>query len=189
MKKSILFYLVLLFSFSVYARKEKKDVFASEYIRDIMLKTVRWQFSNPYHGARDWTNAAFYAGAFAAWEVTGENEIYDKLMSIGQNLRLRPARRWYHADDIAVCQNYIDLYRTVGKREMIQPTIDTLALFISRPYPSKKKAVEIIKLWWCDALFMAPPVFVKLGITLNNPIYLEFSDIYFKEAYDLLYDT
>lgn len=189
MKKSILFYLVLLFSFSIYARKEKKDVFASEYIRDIMLKTVRWQFSNPYHGARDWTNAAFYAGAFAAWEVTGENEIYDKLMSIGQNLRWRPARRWYHADDIAVCQNYIDLYRTVGKREMIQPTIDTLALFISRPYPSKKKAVEIIKLWWCDALFMAPPVFVKLGITLNNPIYLEFSDIYFKEAYDLLYDN
>ena len=36
---------------------------------------------------------------------------------------------------------------------------------------------------------MAPPVFVKLGITLNNPIYLEFSDIYFKEAYDLLYDN
>ena len=188
MKKSILFYLVLLFSFSVYAQREKKDVFAPEYVRNIMLKTVRWQFSNPYHGARDWTNAAFYAGAFAAWEVTGENEIYDKLMSIGQNLRWRPARRWYHADDIAVCQNYIDLYRTVGKREMIQPTIDTLALFISRPYPAKKKAVEVIKLW-CDALFMAPPVFVKLGITLNNPIYLEFSDIYFKEAYDLLYDN
>lgn len=107
MKKSILFYLVLLFSFSVYAQREKKDVFAPEYIRNIMLKTVKWQFSNPYHGARDWTNAAFYAGAFAAWEVTGENEIYNKLMSIGQNLRWRPARRWYHADDIAVCQNYI----------------------------------------------------------------------------------
>ena len=70
MKKSILFYLVLLFSFSVYAQREKKDVFAPEYVRNIMLKTVRLQFSNPYHGARDWTKAAFYAGAIAAWEVT-----------------------------------------------------------------------------------------------------------------------
>ena len=42
--------------------------------------------------------------------------------------------------------------------------------------------------WWCDALFMGPPTFVKLGMTLNEKKYLEISDKLFKESYDLLYD-
>jgi rhamnogalacturonyl hydrolase YesR len=35
---------------------------------------------------------------------------------------------------------------------------------------------------------MGPPALVKLGITLNEQKYLESSDMYFKECYDLLYN-
>ncbi len=35
----------------------------------------------------------------------------------------QPHRRWYHADDIAISQTYIDLYRIEGQQKMIQPLL------------------------------------------------------------------
>jgi hypothetical protein len=69
---------------------------------------------------------------------------------------------------------------------MIQPTIDTLAILFENPYPYK--GIQVIKWWWCDALFMAPPVLAKLGTTLNDQTYYQYNDQYFKECYDLLYN-
>lgn len=69
---------------------------------------------------------------------------------------------------------------------MIRPTIDTLSIFFKNPYPTR--GIEVIKWWWCDALFMAPPVLAKLGTTLRNPLYYQYNDLYFKECYDLLYN-
>ena len=165
----------------------KDSYFTPEYIKSIMEKTTDWQLKHPKHAPNNWTNGAFYAGVFAAWETTHSPSIYNALLAMGNDsTHWMPGSRWYHADDIAICQTYIDLYRIEKKREMIQPTIDTVQLFMTQPYPIG--GVEVIKWWWCDALFMGPPTLVKLGITLNEPEYLKQSDTYYKECYDLLYN-
>jgi rhamnogalacturonyl hydrolase YesR len=105
---------------------------------------------------------------------------------MGNSTKWRPCDRWYHADDIAISQTYIDLYRREKKREMIQPTVDTVNKLIANPYPVQ--GIEVIKWWWCDALFMGPATLVKLGVTLNNDEYLKKNDEYFKQCYDLLYN-
>jgi rhamnogalacturonyl hydrolase YesR len=169
-----------------FAQKAEVDVFKKKYIKETMIKVTEWQLKNPKHDFRAWTNGAFYAGVFAAWETTKSKDIYKAMMEKGDEYNWLPYKRWYHADDIAICQTYIDLYRKEKRKEMIRPTIDTLALFLERPYPVK--GIEVIKWWWCDALFMAPPVLVKLGTTTGNREYLDKNDAYFRECYDLLYN-
>ena len=129
----------------------------------------------------------FFAGVFAAWETTGSKKIYNALMDMGQKNQWKTGKRWYHADDIAITQTYLDLYRIEKKPEMIKTLADTLDKFMKTPYPSGSE-IEVIKWWWCDALFMGPPAIVKLGMTTGNDKYLKFADQEFKKCYDLLYN-
>jgi rhamnogalacturonyl hydrolase YesR len=186
MKKVILSVFMLCMIFSAFAQTTDKKLFDKKYVRSTMEKVAKWQLANPKHEPRDWTNGAFYAGVFATWETTKSKDIYKAMMDMGNHVNWTPYRRWYHADDIAVCQTYIDLYRREKRQEMIQPVIDTLAKFMAKPYPVR--GIEVIKWWWCDALFMAPPVLAKMGITTGNKEYLTKNDEYFKECYDLLYN-
>ena len=174
------------FSMAGFSQKKGEDVFKKKYIKETMIKVTNWQLKNPKHDPRDWTNGAFYAGVFASWETTKSKDIYRAMIDTADAYRWTPYRRWYHAHDIVICQTYIDLYRKEKRREMIQPTIDTLALFMARPYPVK--GIEVIKWWGCDALFMAPTTLVKMGITTGNKEYLDKNDTYFRECYNLLYN-
>ncbi len=163
--------------------------FEKKYIKEVMNKAAEWQIAHPKHRQDDWTNGAFYAGMFAAWETTNSRQIYDAMMAMARDSnQWRPGRRWYHADDHVICQTYVDLYRTENdkKQETLQATIDTLNKFIAEPYPVR--GIEVVKWWWCDALFMGPPAMVKLGLTTGDNRLLAYNDIYYKECYDLLYN-
>ena len=187
MKRTILLLPVICLLLNLSAQTGKSNYFARKYIKSIMEKTTDWQLKHPKYAQNDWTNGAFYAGVFAAWKTTGSQTIYHALSAMGNDsTHWLPGKRWFHADDIAICQTYIDLYRVEKKREMIQPTIDTLKLFMSKPYPTR--GIEVVKWWWCDALFMGPPTLVKMGVTLKDMEYLKQNDLYYKECYDLLYN-
>lgn len=187
MKKLYLLFILLGVSTLVTAQQKDVEVFKKDYIKSVMNKAAVWQINNPRHAQWDWTNGAFYAGLFSAWETTQAPELYDAMMTMGNDsTQWRPGKRWYHADDIAISQVYIDLYRIEKKQDMIKPTIDTVKILFERDYPYR--GIEVIKWWWCDALFMAPPTLAKLGTTLNDPAYYKYNDQYFKECYDLLYN-
>ncbi|GAB3888042.1 glycoside hydrolase family 88/105 protein [Spirosoma agri] len=168
------------------ATANRDEVFSAKYIKDVLLKTTQWQLQHPKHSPTDWTNGAFYAGVFAAYETTKSPLILDSLMAIGERNQWRPGKRFDHADDIAVSQLYIDLYRIKKDRRMIQPTIDTVQKM--RTVPGNELAKHGLTWWWCDALFMAPPVLAKLSTTLNDPTYNAFSDSLFRQTYKLLYN-
>lgn len=105
---------------------------------------------------------------------------------MGEANEWKPGPRLHHADDHAICQTYIDMYRISKDRKMIAPFVETMERFMATPYETGE--IRPITWWWCDALFMAPPAIVKLGITLNDNKYLELTDKLFKECHDLLYD-
>lgn len=186
MKRFISFLWIVTVTLSLFAQSSEKEYFNKNYIKEVLNKTARWQLNNPKHEPRDWTNGAFYAGLFAAWETTKAKDLYQAMTDMGNKYNWTPYKRWYHADDVAICQTYVDIYRIEKKPEILQPTIDTLAIFMEKPYPVKR--IEVVKWWWCDALFMAPPLFVKLAKTTGNNIYLEKNDEYFQECYELLYN-
>ncbi|MFT4032967.1 MAG: glycoside hydrolase family 88 protein [Siphonobacter sp.] len=167
-------------------KPKQEDLFSGRYIKEKMLKVADWQLSHPKHAPTDWTNGAFYAGVVATYQTTKSARILDSLIAMGDRNNWLPGRRFDHADDIAICQTYIDLYRIKKDRRMIQATIDTVQKV--RRIPGQEIKRRGITWWWCDALFMAPPVLVKLGKTLNDPSYYTQNDSLFRQTYKLLYN-
>ncbi len=187
MRKIATLLILLSLTVSSFSKTPDDKVFSPNYIKGTMKKVINWQLANPKHDLFDWTNGAFYAGVYAAWETTKSKKIYNALMDMGNKNQWKTGRRWYHADDIAITQTYLDLYRIEKKPEMIKCLVDTLDKFMKNPYP-QSSPIEIIKWWWCDALFMGPPAIVKLGMITGDNKYLKFADQEFKECYDLLYN-
>src|SRR5687768_6372363 len=95
-------------------------IFRPKVIRSTMEKVTDWQLKNPKHAPTDWTNGAFYAGVVAAYQTTKSKKILDSLMAHGNRTGWKPGRRYDHADDIAISQTYIDLYRMKNDRSMLQ---------------------------------------------------------------------
>jgi unsaturated rhamnogalacturonyl hydrolase len=183
--KRIFFLVLILFGCGLTGTARNEDVFRRKNIKAGMLRVADWQLKNPNHELTDWTNGAFYAGVFAAYETTKSKAILAALLEMGEKNRWQIGRRFDHADDIAISQTYIDLYRLKKDRRMIQPTIDAIRRVQSEKSPEAEK--HGIIWWWCDALFMAPPTLAKLGKTLNDKTYLELNDKLFQETYDRLY--
>lgn len=162
------------------------DIFKKKTIKEKMLKVADWQLKNPKHAPDDWTNGAFYAGVFAAYETTESPKIMQALMDLGAKTDWKPGKRYDHADDIAINQTYIDVYRLKKDPKMLQPTIDVIKRLQTEP--GNEVAKHGITWWWCDALFMAPPTLAKLAKTTGDSSYLAANDKFFQETYDLLYD-
>ena len=167
--------------------QNKDELFTPQHIKSAMLKATHWQLAHPRHEAYDWTNGAFYAGVFAAYETTKDLSVLQALIDMGEDNDWRPGIRLHHADDHAIVQTYVDLYRVVKDPQMLRPFRTTIAEFQQYPYQSNEELKQITW-WWCDALFMGPPAFVKYGLTMNQPKLLTLSDQLFQECYDLLYD-
>src|SRR5690606_37361115 len=188
MTKRILMVLMLFVATgTAFAQVTNKKVFGKKYIKNVLLKVTDWQLRHPKHDPKDWTNGALYAGIVATWQTTGSKKVYNAIRDISCAQNWKPFRRWYHADDIAVNQTYLDLYKVERDPKMIQPTIEVVDKLLANPYPTKLK-IDVIKWWWCDALFMGPPTLVKLGMITGEKKYLEANDELFIETYDLLYN-
>lgn len=177
---------LILFAFAINAAAQSSDVFKRKFIKERMRKVAGWQLKNPKHEPDDWTNGAFYAGVFAAFEKTKSPEIWSSLMDLGKQTDWKPGRRFDHADDIVINQTYLDIYRLKKDKKMLQPTIDVAKRLQTET--GNEVAKHGITWWWCDALFMAPPTLAKLSKITGDNSYLVTNDKFFQETYDLLYD-
>jgi unsaturated rhamnogalacturonyl hydrolase len=187
MKKAIVLSLsLLLVSISSFSRNPGDKIFKPKEIKKVMIKAAQWQLANPKHELYDWTNGAFYAGISAAFKTTGNKVYLDAMLKMGEANQWKPGPRLQHADDHAICQTYIDVYRLKKDQKMIAPFIGQMEKFLATPY--QPKGIQQITWWWCDALFMAPPAMVKLSMTTGDKKYMEKSDELYHECYDLLYN-
>lgn len=186
MKKRVLLAFISLTALSASTFAQQADLFKRKNIETKMISVAKWQLDNPKHKLYDWTNGAFYAGVFAAYETTKSPEIWNALIEMGEKNEWKPGPRFDHADDIVIDQTYLDMYRIKKDRKMLQPTIDVVERI--KKETGNEVAKHGITWWWCDALFMAPPTFAKLAKITGDKSYLELNDRLFKETYDRLYD-
>ncbi|HTB81909.1 MAG TPA: glycoside hydrolase family 88 protein [Opitutaceae bacterium] len=135
--------------------------------------------------ANSWKPAAFYVGVSAAWQATGDEDYHQALKQWGESVKWQPAARvgnTRHADDICCGQAYIELYEREGGPERIAPIRARVDSFLAAPQPGRKDW------WWCDALFMAPPVFVKLSQATGDAHYRAALAPIYWDAVDALWD-
>lgn len=175
--------------------------FRKAEIKEMMKKVADWQISHPNkgaeHGDLSWTNAVLYVGmldwAELAEREDGNKDYFKWLTRIGSRNGWQPDKRMYHADDIAVSQAFIDLYRKYNNKYMLNPTIARTDWVMKNPptdnFKLDYRKPETLERWtWCDALFMAPPVYTKLYVLTGDKKYIRFMNREFKATYDHLFD-
>ena len=159
-----------------------------------MIRALEWQEQHPIFALAptDWTNGAYYVGVAKAHQAT-ENQFFEAaLKTMGYTNQWKPLHRTYHADDIAISYSY--LYTNTLRKDLVDlgPTKEFLDTHLYQPnmWKDAKADKEFKKIlwWWCDALFMAPPVITLYAKQTGEKKYLETMYEYYKETYDLLYD-
>lgn len=185
--------------FAVAAAHAQNDVpFTRTQTRNVMRRVADWQINHPsQHDPLDWTNAALYVG-MADWaelsERTDEYDVYWQwLRNTARRNHYQMGHRMYHADDIAVGQLNLDLYAKYGNERMLWPVQSRLEWIVNHPSAETLdldygREATLDRWSWCDALFMAPPVFARMYALTGDKRYAEFMEKEFRATYDYLYD-
>jgi len=152
-----------------------------------LRKVADWQLARaqPYL-SRIWTEAVMYTGFMAASEATGDPKYRDAMLAMARHYDFQERDRLPNADDLAIAQTYLDLYfqeKNPGMLRLTKAEMDDLL-----PLATLKPNDARIPWWWCDALFMAPPVWAKMYRATGERKYLDYMHANWKRTYDLLYD-
>jgi unsaturated rhamnogalacturonyl hydrolase len=153
-----------------------------------MSKVADWQLtrSQPYFD-RIWTWSILYSGFMAASDSLGDAKYRDAMETMGKKFDWQLRSHLPDADDQSIGQTYLELYLVKKDPVMIAPTRHELDALLPEPHVSVK-AGKSITWWWCDALFMAPPVWARMYAATGDRKYIGYLDEEWKKTSDLLYN-
>ena len=155
-------------------------------IIETMNKAADWQLALPFEGdARwnekkkyDWVFGTFYAGLSEYYFLTHNKKYFDALYAQGKKLDWEPRPRPFDANEYAMVQTYADIFKITKDTAVIDKSRFMAKMPLLR-YLEPDLRFADHKHWqdwwsWCDALFMAPPAFAKLGTVLKEPKYHDY---------------
>jgi rhamnogalacturonyl hydrolase YesR len=155
-------------------------------IRAAMKRVFAWQAANPVEINSEnnnlWARAAFYAGVMAAYRATGDRAYLEQATRWAEGRGWKLGERPRHADDHAPGQTFLELYMLRGDASVIAHTRATLDAIVRDPRPGREDW------WWCDALFMAPPVLARLHAVTGERKYLDLLNAMWWDTTEFLYD-
>jgi rhamnogalacturonyl hydrolase YesR len=160
-----------------------------------MERVADWQLAHPASpDPTDWTQAAGYAGMMALAGISESPRFRDAMLRMGEANRWQLGPRPYHADDHAVGQTYLELFQRRHEPAMIGPLRERFDFILAHPkdddldFDQAKNPDRTDRWSWCDALFMAPPAWLKLWQVTGDAKYLEFGVRSWWVTSDYLYD-
>lgn len=191
----LIFTLIVMNTYFVKATEIEPDE-----VKNVMKQVADWQiehFDESYSGRKKphhqlaWTNAALYVGMVKWADMANDDSYYKWLRKIGDNNEWTLHKRRYHADDHAVGQMYMELYRKYNDDAMIEPTKEQFEFILYHPSQSVlnwRTPFHQDRWNWCDALFMSPPVWAKLYNITGDERYIDFMMKEFEATTDFLFD-
>ncbi len=167
----------LLMTASLQAQKApaKKDVLkvmrlTNQYFMNKWPDPGKSIVTNRERPSNIWTRAVYYEGLMALYAIDKKKQYLNYAIDWGTKHKwgLRDGIQTRNADNQCCGQTYIDLYLMDKKEERIKDIKASVDLM---------KGTEKTDDWnWIDALQMAMPVFVRLGVIYNDTTY--FSRMY-----------
>lgn len=169
-------------------------------IERMMLRILDFPYD---HGSErhkfDWKIGTFFTGVTAAQRATGNPRFLRAATDWSK------ARQWklkgtpLFADNLTLGQTYLDLYLDARDPVMIADTRANLEVYFGRDLIRKKEFYTKWKdaerpftgrnvWWWCDALYMAPPLFVQMYQATGEQRYLDKLNEFYWDVIDHLYD-
>ncbi|HEX2918649.1 MAG TPA: glycoside hydrolase family 88 protein [Edaphobacter sp.] len=158
-------------------------------IQAVVEKVATWQLkeAEPTFN-RLWTYAALYDGLLAASKTTGDPKFHDAVLKYSEQEHWQLLdNRFPHADDEAMGKAYMALYledpKGSRKSERMANTKEIMDRLVVRPDDPAK-----LLWWWCDALYMAPPVLARTYVATGDKKYLDYMDHEWWQTSKLLYN-
>lgn len=138
-----------------------------------MKKVADWELTVAVPSFnQEWTFAALYDGLLAASATTHDAKYRNAVLHMAEHFDWQLLdKRFPHADDQALGQAYLDLYMADRKPERIANTKAIMDRLVVRPDDPNK-----LLWWWCDALFMSPPVLLRTYAITHDHKYLDYMD-------------
>ena len=199
LKKSILNLsaILTLFSCTVAQNTVAQSDLNPNEIKKSMVKALEWQEAHPIFAIAptDWTAGAYYTGVAKAHQATKDQVYMAALKNQGYWNKWETYTRIHHADDIAISYSYIYVDMTTKRKNFVnlEPTKKFIDghLYeddIFKAGKDKSAAGKTILWWWCDALFMAPPVINLYAKHTKETKYLDDMHKFYMQTYNQLYD-
>jgi len=139
----------------------------------------------------NWVSATYYVGATRLARVTQDKETLKFLTDAAEhyNYALRGAKSpkaMLNADEMAIGELYEELYARRKQEGVIMPLRQRLDWAL--PHLTRQPIPEHLVWWWCDALFMAPPVLARMSVLTGDSKYLKAMDTQWWRTFARLYD-
>ncbi|MGN6277802.1 MAG: glycoside hydrolase family 88 protein [Sphingomonas sp.] len=142
--------------------------------------------------APNWVAAAFYTGVARLARTSDDPRILRFLTMVAEhyNYALRGGKSdktLLNADDMAVGDLYEELYarrRAQGILMPLEQRLDFASHYLARPDDDDGPLIW----WWCDALYMAPPVLARMSQLTGNPQYIAAMDKEWRRTAARLWD-
>ncbi|MDW5265083.1 MULTISPECIES: glycoside hydrolase family 105 protein [Acidobacteriaceae] len=138
-----------------------------------MKKVADWELTvaEPSFN-QQWTFAALYDGLLAASATTHDAKYRNAVLHMAEHYDWQLLdKRFPHADDQALGQAYLDLYLLDHRPEHMANTKAIMDRLVVRQDDPDK-----LLWWWCDALFMSPPVLLRTYAITHDHKYLDYMD-------------
>ncbi|MGC1460616.1 MAG: glycoside hydrolase family 88 protein [Terracidiphilus sp.] len=157
----------------------------SKQIRAAMKKVADWELARveKQPPSRTWDFGVLDIGLMAASRTLRDRSYSEYVASVGEHFGWKLERTLNPANDFAIAQAFIELYRSSRKEEQLTPMRrqydDAVALLNDPEKPAW---------WWCDALFMAPAAGVQLSAITGDDTYNAYVDREWGKTEKVLYD-
>ncbi len=172
------------------------------FIKSLMERVTKYQ-EKEYNGnvKIDWQAGTYYTGVLAAHLATGEPAFREAAIAWGEAAKWKIGPRPFYADDICMGQTMLDLYlldrdpayikditrvlKQYGGKKML--TADEVHTHQPADGPVEMRGRHLW--WWSDALYMAPPVLVRMHAATGEQHYLDLLHELYWDTCDFLFDA
>lgn len=155
-------------------------------------------FRDHTENSRGWIQGAFFVG-LNRWADYSQNVQYQNaVIAKGTTNKWKLGDKAWHADDQVIGYSYVAVAARTGNHALIEPTKKEFKNILanrathSLEYssdPTHQGEATCQRRWcWCDALFMAPPVWAAVGKLTGDPAYLNYADEEYQATIDYLFD-
>lgn len=150
----------------------------SDIISTMRLVDEHWMARNTTPGNNQWARAAYFTGHLDFYKIYPKQQYLDYalLWANNNNWSLNGGTGTRNADNQICGQIYIDLYEMDNKQD--SDRIAAIKTSIDNMVNSTKQD----DWWWVDALYMAMPVFTRLGVLYDD-------EAYFTKMYEIYLNT
>ncbi len=185
------------------ARGRAQALALAERVADYQLATLAGGYFPPNTSADTpdsfgWVQGALFVGLTELAERSSKPSYKQAVIARGLANEWQLGKRIYHADDHVIAASYLWAARNDAVPEAIAPLRERFDTILAYPPDvelehaeySDPRGVACAQRWcWCDAIFMAPPVWIELSQATGDWRYAEYAKKEFTAATSFLFDA